>query len=78
MTTVLEMAEAHLLNVSREIQTLEQRKLDVESEIDRLKSYVNEAAGVVEGAKSEARAALANSATATSPSEDFPFKSVTG
>ena len=78
MTDVLEMAEAHLLNVAREVQSLEQRKADVQSEIDRLKSYIEEASQVVEGAKSEAQAALASSATAASSNEkEFPFQNVT-
>ena len=78
MTDVLEMAEAHLINVAREVQTLEQRKIEIQSEIDRLKSYIDEAKQVVEGAKAEAQAALASSATSTSSdNKEFPFQNVT-
>ena len=42
MANVLEMAEAHLLNVQREIATLEQRKVEIDQELDKLKSYLEE------------------------------------
>ena len=42
MPSVLEMAEAHLLNVQREIATLEQRKVEIDQEIEKLKSYLEE------------------------------------
>lgn len=77
MTSVLDMAEAHIINVQRELQQLEKRKEDVQAEIDRLTQYLGEAAGVVETAKSEAQAALAGSATSTSTEREFPFQSVT-
>ncbi len=59
ITSVLELAEAHLLNVQREIQGLEQRKQEIDSEIQRLSSFLQEGAEIVNGAKSEANAALA-------------------
>ena len=77
MTSVLEMAEAHLLNIQREIQQLDQRKNEIQSEIERLQQYMNEAIGVVETAKSEATAALANPTTSTSTEKEFPFQNVT-
>ena len=40
MTTIKDMAEAHLLNVQREIQTLEQRKKEIDAEINRLSEYL--------------------------------------
>ena len=42
MATVKEMAEAHLLNVQREIQNLTQRKTDIEAEIETLNTYLVE------------------------------------
>ena len=42
MPSVLEMAEAHLLNVQREIATLEQRKVEIDQEVEKLKSYLEE------------------------------------
>tara|TARA_A100001515_G_scaffold113345_1_gene94574 strand:+ start:555 stop:791 length:237 start_codon:yes stop_codon:yes gene_type:complete len=78
MTSVVDMAEAHLINVQREVQQLVKRKEDIQAEIDRLTQYLGEATGVVETAKSEAQAALAGSATSTSSEKEFPFQSVTG
>lgn len=42
MATIAEMAEAHLLNVEREINNLNARKADIDKEIDRLKAYLQE------------------------------------
>ena len=42
MAKLIEMAEAHLLNVQREIATLEQRKVEIDSEVEKLKSYLQE------------------------------------
>tara|TARA_Y100000385_G_scaffold277403_1_gene324308 strand:- start:1476 stop:1673 length:198 start_codon:yes stop_codon:yes gene_type:complete len=42
MTKIVEMAEAHLLNVQREIATLEQRKVEIDAEVEKLKSYLQE------------------------------------
>jgi len=47
MTTIKEMAEAHLLNVQREIKTLEQRKQDIDAEINRLTDYLKDGADVL-------------------------------
>jgi len=58
------MSEAHLINVQREIQNLENRKLEIDSELEKLTTYLNEGVQAVEQAKSEAQAALA-SETAT-------------
>ncbi len=66
MTTLLEMSEAHLLNVQREIQTLEQRKIEIDSEISKLSEYLSEGIEAVGGAKSEAEAALAQEAASPS------------
>ena len=42
MATLKEMAEAHLLNVNREIQQLTERKETIDKEIERLHSYLQE------------------------------------
>ena len=47
MTTIKDMAEAHLLNVQREIKTLEQRKQEIDVEIARLSEYLNDGADVL-------------------------------
>tara|TARA_Y100001938_G_C7971202_1_gene369425 strand:- start:452 stop:691 length:240 start_codon:yes stop_codon:yes gene_type:complete len=76
-TNVLEMAEAHLINIQREIQKLEQSKNELQVEIERLQEYFNEAIGVVETAKSDAQAALVSPTTSPSTEQEFPFQSVT-
>lgn len=52
MASIVEMAEAHLTNVQREIQNLTQRKGEIEAEIDRLQTYLMEGASTLEQAKS--------------------------
>jgi len=42
MPSMAEMVEAHLLNVQREIQTLEERKVAIDSDIEKLKGYLSE------------------------------------
>ena len=42
MATVKEMAEAHLLNVQREIQNLSQRRSEIDKEIETLNTYLVE------------------------------------
>tara|TARA_R100000995_G_scaffold82167_1_gene55746 strand:+ start:1264 stop:1452 length:189 start_codon:yes stop_codon:yes gene_type:complete len=54
MATVKEMAEAHLLNVQREIQNLTKRKSDIESEIETLNSYLVEGSEALREGNSEA------------------------
>ena len=39
---IVDMAEAHLLNVQRELQALTQRKAEIESEISKLKDYLKD------------------------------------
>ena len=75
MSNLLDMAEAHLLNVQREVQNLNQRKQEIDQEIEKLTEYLNEGVQVVNTAKSEANAALAEQ---TDPPErigpdDGPF-----
>lgn len=42
MPSMEEMVQAHLLNVEREISTLQERKVTIDSEIERLQSYFTE------------------------------------
>lgn len=40
MSAVLDMAKAHLQNVSMKIEELEQQKQVIQSEIDKLRTYL--------------------------------------
>jgi|SaaInl4_100m_RNA_FD_contig_61_252848_length_939_multi_3_in_0_out_0_1 hypothetical protein len=42
MPSMEDMVQAHLLNVEREIKTLEERKVAIDQEIEKLQSYLNE------------------------------------
>lgn len=42
MASIREMAEAHLLNVEREINTLRERKVAIDVEISKLAAYLEE------------------------------------
>jgi hypothetical protein len=42
MPTMAEMVEAHLLNVQKEIQNLNERKAMIDQDIERLQSYLTE------------------------------------
>ena len=77
MTTLLDMAEAHLLNVQREIQTLEQRKQEIDAEVEKLSAYLQGGVVTVGGAKSEAQAALAEQAATPPIINDSNFNSIT-
>ena len=61
MSDVVEMAEAHLLNVQREIQTLKERNVQIEQEIEKLTSYLNEGAQELQTAKSQVDTVLTGS-----------------
>jgi cell division septum initiation protein DivIVA len=52
MASIQEMAEVHLLNVEREINVLNERKEQVEQEIDRLTAYLAEGKQAVMEAQS--------------------------
>ena len=52
MPSMAEMVEAHLMNVQREIQTLEERKVAIDAEIDKLKGYLTEGSATLTEAKS--------------------------
>ncbi len=53
MPSMLEMVEAHLLNVQREIQTLQERKVAIDSEIEKLNSYLQEGKETLEQSTGE-------------------------
>jgi hypothetical protein len=58
MASVLEMAEAHLLNVQREINSLLERRSVIENDINRLTSYLKEGQAILleeKGALSQQR-----------------------
>ena len=44
---IVDMAEAHLLNVQRELQALTQRKAEIDGEISKLEGYLKEGLEVV-------------------------------
>jgi len=48
MASILEMAEAHLLNVQRELQNLSQKRSEIDKEIETLNGYLVEGAKVVQ------------------------------
>lgn len=54
MLTMVDMVEAHLQNVQREINTLGERKAAVEQEIQKLQNYLREGASVLNEAKAPA------------------------
>ena len=58
MSTIVEMAEAHLLNVQREIQNLNERKDQIDQELEKLTSYLDSGASELQEAKSVAEAEL--------------------
>ena len=53
MPSMEEMVQAHLLNVEREIKTLEERKVSIDSEIERLQSYLTEGVETLNGTSEE-------------------------
>tara|TARA_Y100000004_G_C8724089_1_gene331368 strand:+ start:348 stop:578 length:231 start_codon:yes stop_codon:yes gene_type:complete len=52
MPKMEEMVEAHLMNVQREIANLEERKVTIDTEIEKLKSYLSEGQATLTEAKS--------------------------
>jgi len=44
---IVDMAEAHLLNVQRELQALVQRKAEIDSEIHKLEDYLRDGLAAV-------------------------------
>lgn len=47
MVTLAQMAEAHLLNVQREIASLNEKKNQIDAEVKRLTDYLNEGVSVL-------------------------------
>jgi hypothetical protein len=56
MVTLEQMAEAHLLNVQREIANLQEAKKKVDADIERLTQYFNEGVKVLNDSKVAAEA----------------------
>jgi len=56
MAKIREMAEAHLLNVQREIQNLSKRKAEIEQEIETLNAYLLEGSQILKEEPAEAPA----------------------
>lgn len=56
MASVLEMAEAHLMNVQREIGTLKERENAIKVEIEKLTTYLQEGVAELEVAKAKPEA----------------------
>lgn len=52
MASMVEMVEAHLMNVQRELQTLEERKVAIDAEIDKLTGYLTEGSATLTEANS--------------------------
>lgn len=50
---IVDMAEAHLLNVQRELQNLAQRKAEVDNEISKLEGYLKEGIDAVSSHSTE-------------------------
>jgi hypothetical protein len=68
MPSMAEMVEAHLLNVQREIQTLEERKVVIDTEIDKLKNYLAEGQVTLRQVNSTQKKQDAPASTVSSPS----------
>lgn len=54
MPTMIEMVEAHLINVQREMNTLTERKNAIEQEVQKLQNYLNDGVSVLNEAKDTA------------------------
>jgi len=54
MASIIEMAEAHLMNVEREVNNLKERKAAVEQEIAKLENYLKEGAATLQEQKASA------------------------
>ena len=59
MASMVEMVEAHLLNVQREIKNLNERKVQIDQEIDRLEEYLKVGAASLEESRPDAPVAPA-------------------
>jgi len=59
MASMVEMVEAHLLNVQREIKNLNERKVQIDQEIDRLEEYLKVGAASLEESRADAPVAPA-------------------
>lgn len=52
MASMLEMVEAHLLNVEREIHALKERKVLLDQDLEKMEVYLSEGRAVLLEAKS--------------------------
>ena len=50
---IVDMADAHLLNVQRELKTLSQRKVEIEGEISKLEGYLKDGIEAISSHSSE-------------------------
>lgn len=66
MASMVEMVEAHLLNVQREVQTLNERKTQIDQEIARLQEYLRDGSATLEGAKTPPPTPVAETSPQTS------------
>ena len=55
MASMLEMEQAHLLNVEREIAALKERKVALEQDIEKMEIYLLEGRSVLLEAKSSSK-----------------------
>tara|TARA_B100002019_G_scaffold287451_1_gene299482 strand:- start:1119 stop:1325 length:207 start_codon:yes stop_codon:yes gene_type:complete len=53
LNSVIEMAEAHLMNVQNEIKKLESSKLEIDKKIDDYKNYLTRSASEVKIVRDE-------------------------
>ena len=67
MPSMADMVEAHLVNVQREIATLQERKVAIDAEIAKLESYLQEG-------KQQLQQAVASSDEEESKPEIQPVK----
>jgi hypothetical protein len=65
MANILDMAEAHLLNVEREIGNLQERKAQIDAEIARLSQYLDDGKKAVSDAKTSPSAPSTNEGSPT-------------
>ena len=66
MASMVEMVEAHLLNVQREVQTLNERKTQIDQEITRLQEYLRDGSATLEEAKTPPATPVAETSPQTS------------
>lgn len=63
MPTMIEMVEAHLLNVQREVNSLTERKNAIDNEIQKLQKYVTDGVTVLNEAKNATKPSVTDTLT---------------